>query len=292
MINVTTHLYPEDLYGNKPTNDIVGEVIALTPPSSPNDYYFTIPAAAPFYKNSVKVWNYNTNEVLVEGVDYVIGHIFIEPLEKIGQYIAGSIRLLRMDITAIIVNYHTLGAPWGFSSTAIERELELVAINPLVRSWGQIDPLPYSFPPAPHTNTVADLVGSSDIKKSLDDIVDTLIRFGQGIPDNHINDFNNPHRTKPIHLNLENLDNFKTATLEEALEGNATDLFATVFEIRRMIDKYSGDVIFSDRINAEEAARNDLAMSPLTTFQQTLVTIIYPITDAFSAAAKEIEEDL
>lgn len=292
MTNVTTQLYPEDLYGNKPTNDIVGEVIVVNAPSNPDDYFFTIPSAAPFYKTSLKVWDYNTNQLLVEGVDYVVGHIFIEPLEKIGRLIAGSIRFLRRDITAIIVNYHTLGGPWGFSDVAIARELELITVNPLVRAWGNIDPLPYSFPPLPHNDSMVDVVGSQQLKQALDEIIETLKSYGEGIPNNHVNDYNNPHRTTKADVDLGNVDNFKTATLPEHIQGTAVDLFTTVAGVKAMIELLAPALEIATKLQAEQAQRNDVSMSPLRTHQQNIVTIMDPITEAFRLAADAIENDL
>lgn len=289
MANVTTQLYPEDLYGNNPANDIVGEIIIVNAPTNPNDYFFTIPSAAPFYKNSLKVWDYNTNTLLVENVDYVIGHVFIEPLEKIGQYIAGSIRFLRFNLTAVVVNYHTLGAPWGFSDVAIARELANITVNPLIRTWGNIDPLPYSFPSLPHSNSMDDVVGSAQLKQALDEIITTLKNFGNGIPNNHINDYNNPHRTNSADVGLGNLDNFKTATLAEHLEGTAVDLFTTVAGVKAMIVDYGGSFTYATRIEAEESARNDVVMTPLRTYQQSVVNVLDPITTAFRDAADYIE---
>lgn len=289
MVNVTTQLYPEDLYGNNSANNIVGEVITVNAPTNPDNYFFIIPSAAPFYKTTLKVWNYNTNALLVEGTDYVIGHIFVEPLEKIGKIIAGSIRFLRRDITAVIINYHTLGGVWGFNNTAIARELQLININPLTRSWGDIDPLPYSFPALPHNDTMDDVIGSAELKKSIDAITATLVSFGQGIPNNHINDYNNPHHVTAGLLGLGNLDNFKTATLAQAATGTATDLFTTVAGVKAMINAFAVVMDIATRPDAEAAVRNDVLMTALRVYQQTLVTLITPITTSFQAAATDIQ---
>lgn len=288
MTNVTTQLYPEDLYGNNPTNDIVGEVIAVNAPSNPNDYFFTIPSAAPFYKTSLKVWDYNTNQLLVEGIDYVIGHIFIEPIEKIGKVVAGSIRFLKRNITAIVIDYHTLGGPWGFDDTAIARELQLIAINPLIRSWGNIAPLPYSFPPLPHNDTMDDVVGSFELKESLEEIIKTLKDFGEGIPNNHINDKSNPHRVDKSQVGLGNVDNFATATVEQTVAGTAANLFVTPAGTKALIQDMVTLLKVATRVQAEEAVANDVQMTPLRTHQQNTVTVIRPIQTTFWEAGYDL----
>lgn len=224
---VKTHLYEEDLHGNNPNNLITNELHTLQLPDI-DDYYFIIPRAAPFFVFSVKVYNYQTGEELVLNTDYKIGHHFIEAQESIGRPIGGSIRFMRRDITGTFrLEYRTIGGQWGFDDAAILAELSRRQYNPLERVWGHIDPVPCSFPPLIHDQSLDTLVGSEDLDASLQRIGDILASTTAGIDESHIADRNNPHRTNKGHVGLGNVDNFNTATIEQTVQGDSEQLFVT-----------------------------------------------------------------
>ncbi|MFO5701816.1 hypothetical protein ACLBSN_32110, partial [Klebsiella pneumoniae] len=77
----------------RPHISTIGECLTLQLPDG-DDYYFIISFAAPFFVDSLRLFNPLTNQTYVEGVDYLIGHWFIEAMESIGRPIAGSIRVI------------------------------------------------------------------------------------------------------------------------------------------------------------------------------------------------------
>ncbi|MBG7006393.1 hypothetical protein I5G20_13505, partial [Pseudomonas aeruginosa] len=133
MAHGETGLYPFDPNGTNPQNFIKGERQTLQVPDG-DDYYFIIPFAAPFFVDSLRLFNPLTNQTYVEGVDYLIGHWFIEAMESIGRPIAGSIRIMKRSINAMIgMDYRTIGGQWGFSNQQILAELARKQYNPLIR---------------------------------------------------------------------------------------------------------------------------------------------------------------
>lgn len=225
MAYSTTILYPEDLNGTNPLNLITNEIHNLQPPG-PKDFYFIIPFAAPFFVESLEVYNPANGAKYVEGIDYLVGHRFIEAMDSIGRPVAGSIRFLRQSIVGqVLLNYRTIGGPWGFSDQAILRELANVKLNPIVRSWGDIDVLPYSFPPLLHDQPLNSLIGSAELKASLDHIADVMEATASGTTQSHLVDYNNPHRVTKQQVLLGNVPNFAMATDLQMVEATRADLF-------------------------------------------------------------------
>lgn len=241
MAYSTTYLYPEDLNGTLPSNLITNETQTLQAPG-PNDYYFIIPHAAPFFVSSLKVVLTSTNKALVEGDDYQVGHLFVEAMESTGRPIAGSIRFMKPTIVGQVkLTYRTIGGPWGYSDQAILRELSNKQLNPLTRSWGDIDTLPYAFPPLPHDQRIDTLVGSEKINETLNKIADILEATAEGTSKSHIDDRNNPHLVTKTQVGLGNVPNFLMATDQQHLDANRNDLFTNPRGILLMINKYAVD---------------------------------------------------
>jgi hypothetical protein len=221
----TTGLYEEDLTGTNPLNLITGEVHTLQVPG-PDDYYFIIPKAAPYFADSLVVTNHLTGVPYVENEDYLIGHLFIEAMSSIGRPIAGSIRFMKKTIQGQArLQYRTIGGQWGFSDAAILAELSNRQFNPLVRTWAQIDVLPALFPPLEHNQPVDSLVGSAEILKALEDLAAIIEASAEGASQSHITNYNNPHRTTKVHVELGNVQNFAMATDAEATAGARSDLY-------------------------------------------------------------------
>jgi hypothetical protein len=221
----TTGLYPEDLTGTNPLNLVTGEIQTLQVPG-PDDYYFIIPKAAPYFTDSLKVYNAQTGQLYVENVDYLTGHFFIEAMDSIGRPINGSIRFMKRTIQGQVrLEYRTIGGQWGFSDTAILAELSNRQFNPLIRSWGQIDVLPALFPSLEHQQPINSLVGSAEIKKALEDLAAVIEASAEGASQSHLLDFNNPHKVTKAQVLLGLVQNYAMATDAEARAGTRDDVY-------------------------------------------------------------------
>lgn len=239
MAYSTTYLYPEDLNGTNPLNLITDELQTLQAPG-PKDYYFIIPKAAPFFADSLVVVNAANNQPYVEGDDYQVGHLFVEAMDSIGRPIAGSIRFMKPTIVGQVkLTYRTIGGPWGFSDQAILRELSNKSVNPLIRSWGDIDVLPYSFPPLPHDQRIDTLVGSKQINETLIKIAEILEATAEGTSKSHIEDKDNPHDVTKFQVGLGNVPNFLMATDQQHLDALRNDLFTNPRGVLLLVNKYA-----------------------------------------------------
>ncbi|AEH03573.1 tail protein [Pseudomonas phage PhiPA3] len=235
----TTGLYDEDLHGTNPANLITNELQTLQIPG-PNDFYFIIPKAAPFFVDSLEVYNAQTGVKYVEGSDYIVGHRFVEAMESIGRPIAGSIRFMKRTITGQVrLKYRTIGGQWGFSDAAILAELSRKQYNPLIRSWGDIDVLPASFPALQHDQSVDSLVGSEEINASLNRIADILEATASGTTESHLKDFNNPHQVTKQQVQLGNVPNYLMASDQQHIDAARNDLFTNPRGVKLSIQEFA-----------------------------------------------------
>jgi hypothetical protein len=221
----TTGLYEEDLHGTNPANLVTGEIQTLQVPG-PDDYYFIIPKAAPYFADSLKVYNHQTGALYVENVDYLIGHYFIEAMDSIGRPICGSIRFMKRTIQGQArLEYRTVGGQWGFSDSAILAELSNRQLNPLIRTWAQIDVLPALFPVLEHNQPVNSLIGSAQILEALEDLAAIIEASAEGASQSHLLDFQNPHKVTKAQVLLGLVQNYGMATDLEAKAGVRDDVY-------------------------------------------------------------------
>lgn len=239
----TTGLYPFDPTGESSDNFIYQEQQVLTTPGR-DDYYFIIPKAAPFFVESLELRMDGSSTLLVEGVDYVVGHWFIEAMHGIGKPIGGSIRFFDHDLTGVVlITYQTLGGQWGFDDSAILEELSNRLLNPLVRSWAEIDVLPAAFPPIPHDQRVDTLIGWEEVVNSIATIHDALINQSDNTNLDHINSRDNPHYVTKYQVGLGNVKNYGPADETASREGVLDNLYMTPLGVSRALDQFYTDNI-------------------------------------------------
>lgn len=264
MAYSTTNLYPEDLNGTNPLNLIKNEVQSLQVPG-PKDFYFIIPHAAPFFVDSLKVFNNANGTQYVEGKDYLVGHRFIEAMDSIGRPIAGSIRFMRRDITGQVkLEYRTIGGQWGFSDAAIMAELARKQLNPLIRSWGDIDVLPYSFPPLVHDQSLDTIVGSEDLQASLERIADVMEATASGTTQSHLTDYNNPHRVTKAQVGLSLVPNYAMANDTQATAATLANLFISPRGVLLAIQEHALKPLnahIADQTNPHRVTKTQVGLS-------------------------------
>lgn len=225
--HASTGLYKEDLYCSNPNNLITNELQTLQTPGI-DDYYFIIPHAAPFFVETLEIRNHQSGQLYVEGVDYLIGHYFVDAMRSLKRPLAGSIRFLRRNITGTVrLKYHTVGGQWGFNSNAILEELASKQLNPIVRSWELIDVLPAKFPTIDHDQSVDQLVGSDQIVSAIERISDVLEATAAGTSEAHISNRNNPHQVTKAQVGLGSVANYAPATLAQVLDVNLATAYVT-----------------------------------------------------------------
>lgn len=291
MAYSTTNLYPEDLNGTNPLNLIKNEIQSLQVPG-PKDFYFIIPHAAPFFVDSLKVFNNATGKQYKEGDDYLVGHRFIEAMDSIGRPIAGSIRFMRRDIVGQVkLEYRTIGGQWGFSDAAIMAELARKQLNPLVRSWGDIDVLPYSFPPLIHDQSLDTIVGSTELRASLERIADVMEATASGTTASHLVDYNNPHRVTKAQVGLSLVPNYAMANDTQSTQASLANLFisprgvllAITEHALKPLNAHIADQTNPHRVNKAQVGLDQVPNYPAATAAQAVdptntTTLLTPYT--------------
>lgn len=265
----TTGLYEFDPYGTNPANLIDPERQTLQTPGE-DDFFFIIPQASPFFVDSFQVWNDTTNAPYEEGVDFVFGHYFPEAMDSIGRPIAGSIRFLKRDISGIVrMRYRTLGGQWGFSDQAILTELSNKLYNPIIRSWGQIDVLPASFPVVPHDQSLDTLTGSDTINAALENLADLIAGTQGAITDNHLLDYNNPHQVTKSQIGLSNVQNFPVASDLQMQAGQATNVYATAYGVYLAIAQFAVIPLDTHKVdynNPHQVTKDQVGLSQVANY--------------------------
>lgn len=257
---VTTGLYEFDPYGDAEDNLIENEKQTLDPPGR-DDFYFLIPQAAPFFVKSLEVRNDDTNELYEEGVDYLVGHWFVEAMTKTGRSIAGSIRFINRDISGIVsLTYQTLGDNWGFDDQAILEELSNKLVNPLTRAWAEIDPLPETFPPIPHDQRVDDLIGFEEVVEAVEGIADAMGASEEDDIKDHIESRDNPHNTTKEHVDLGYVSNYPMAGDSEAVDADRSDRYMAPRTTRLLVDPRIQQAIDDHlgKTNPHELTKDDI----------------------------------
>ena len=262
-----TGLYAEDLYCSNPSNLIPAEVQTLQTPGQ-DDYYFIIPHAAPFYIETLELSNHANGNLYAEGIDYVIGHYFVDAMKSLKRPIAGSIRFLRKNISGQVrIKYHTVGGQWGFNANAILAELSNKQLNPITRSWEQIDGLPARFPSIAHDQPVDHLVGSTHIQEAIDGIATAVAAAAAGSSQSHIDARNNPHGVTKDQVGLSSVLNLPLASLTEALNTNFASGYSTPRTVYHAINNFaliplSAHTSRTDNPHGVSKAQVGLALTP------------------------------
>ncbi|MFO5795666.1 hypothetical protein, partial [Klebsiella pneumoniae] len=70
-----------------------------------------------------------------------------------------------------------------------------------------IGPLPVSFPPLEHNHPIDSLVGSKEILEGIEGIIEAIRAAAAGTTDQHIHDYNNPHRETKAQARLQLVTN-------------------------------------------------------------------------------------
>lgn len=222
--------YPFDPTGQLASNLIPAEMQILTAQNY-RDFHFIVPNLAPYFTDSLVITFQDTNgniKTLTEGVDYVCTHVFHDASLACAKPIAGSISFYDTLLAGQVqLKYQTLGGIWTIDQTAIETILADRLHNPRITTWEQVTEQPVTFPVIDHEWNLVDLVGMSDVVNALANIEDMLRQTGSTGLAAHIADHNNPHLVTAAQVNLGNVQNYATATNQDAITGTATNLYMT-----------------------------------------------------------------
>lgn len=304
-MNTDALLYPFDPTGKATTNLVLGERQVITPPGM-MDFYFIIPKAGPYFRNSLKVTHYPSGNVLIDGVDYTCSHPFQAATHSIGLGIYGSITFYDHTLTGTVsLEYQTVGGDWTIDEAKIAEILANTLLDPRITTWEQVVDVPYQFPPIAHEYSIDDWYGAGEIVEQLSAIATAIGASSGNALANHINDKTNPHQVTATQVGLGLVGNYPMATIGEAQAGTSNTLYMSPLRSKNLIDFYAVPLInaHANRVDnphsttkaqvglgnvdnyvtaitteAQQGASNARFMTPLRTKE----AIAYQVGDAFN----------
>lgn len=240
------YLYPYDPVGTSPDNKVTNELHNVAPPNNILNANFIVPRAAPFYKEGliVRTGTSTNSPELIEGVDYILTHPFIEASVSINKLLYGSIMFLDREYSGnIYLTYQLIGAGYTLDDYSIVESLTNSLYNIRLVSWTQIEGLPLSYPGLPHTHTdYSDMVGLSAVVDKLTQLV-TAVNASGGNLNTLITSFqvhlNAPLSHSKSQVGLSNLPNYPVATPHDLSTRSNTALM-TPFQTLKMLTMYGG----------------------------------------------------
>lgn len=161
---ISQYLYPEDITGAATTNKVGPERQTLNPPDEELDFHWIIPKAAPYFRDTMKLYNVVTGLELKRGIDWAPGHKFISAsyeTQGIKGGIYGSILLMDNTLSGQVEMrvYQTLGGTWTLDETTILELLDAKSIDPRSVAYEEVADLPDAFPPIEHPHNADDVTG-------------------------------------------------------------------------------------------------------------------------------------
>lgn len=222
---------PFDPTGARVSNKVTGEQQVLVRVAF-RDFHFLIPKLAPFFAGPTFKATYRDNSgasrPLVEGVDFLFGHKFVEASKACAKELYASISFLNTDLEGVVTfEYQSIGGTWTLDD---EKLAEIVAnelYNPRTVAWEQVADYPQRFPVIDHEWDLVDMVGMSEVVTALQGITAALLTTGDTGLAAHIANKDNPHGTTKTHVGLPLVENYAPATNAQMQTGTATNLYAT-----------------------------------------------------------------
>lgn len=256
--------YPYDPTGVADTNLVTGEI--HTVPRSKNRAFAT--NHGPFYTKNL-VLRGPDGTVLTAHTDYLALQLYPEASQATGQEVCAIIQIINDQIAGdISVDYHVVGGEYSISAQALKDLIDQLEIDNRPVAWADVIGKPSQFPPSPHMHDAADLYGMQHVVIALEDLRSAILQGDVASHDliyqalenlrvysvaaikdlsdvvqTHVRDANNPHVTTKAQVGLGSVDNFPTASVDEATAGTAQDRFMTPYLVAQAISKQAGDLI-------------------------------------------------
>jgi hypothetical protein len=222
--------YPLDTTGNALQNKVLGESAPLDMIAD-HVHLIVVPFYAPFYTEGVSI-KYTSLEgvsrILDPELDYRFGFQYVDATSKSNRLICGCIDLVDVTLTGtLLFNYQTLGGTYVQFPTVIETIQLNEMRDPQFTSWEQvITARGLQLPVFPVVDHPWARVNVDLVKRATDE----LEQAGLVV---HLRPKFLPTPTSAVYIpsaaevGLGNLDNFKTATHDEAIAGVVSNRYMT-----------------------------------------------------------------
>jgi len=135
-----------------------------------------MPKFAPFFKTGLVVLHPASNTELVEGIDYLLTHYYLDASYKLANNLYGSITLLNKNFSGtIVLEYQTLGGQWTISEQKIAEILSDKLTNPRRTTFDMVSGIPDIFPVDPHLHMEdEDMTGMAEIVGAIESLAPAL----------------------------------------------------------------------------------------------------------------------
>lgn len=240
--------YPLDKTGTSITNKVVGEIREI---NSTRERAF-VPAAGPFYADSMVITNNATGKVLVPVDDYILCQPFQQAALRTGKDVECVIWLKTDVPIEVKIDYQVVGGEYSFNIDALLQMIQEIDLDGRPVTWGSIIGRPTAYPAAPHIHDIGDTYGWEYVVFQLEGIRNAILVGDEASHDelrqqmqamradleaeiaavdkkitNHIADLNNPHQTTKAQVGLSDVANYPPATTAEANAGTVNNRYMT-----------------------------------------------------------------
>jgi hypothetical protein len=157
--------YQLDPTGNNPDNLILGETkIAMGGPVT----RVIAPTYAPFFSDSVKVYNSGTNQELVKNVQYKCVELLQDPTARYAKEICQIILILDPSVANLRYDYQALGGLNQFDPSVLVNLWTQATQDNRPVQWGNVLNKPISYPPSLHNHMFSELYGFEPLVMELE----------------------------------------------------------------------------------------------------------------------------
>ena len=279
MVKVINYRYPFDPYGANPVCLISKERHSLSAVSTAS-FALIVPKNGPFFRRGLVVKHIATDKTLTEGVDFALGHKFTRATIETARPVYGSILILNRELTgAFDVTYQTLGGEFAIDTQLALETLLNTQIDPRNTTWEAVIDVPPLFPPYNHYFDADNLVGANDLRLAIlqiRDVINTMPERLLPILMAHLDDSDNPHRVDKADVGLGDVDNFRTATVAETIEGMLNNRFVTPSGVRQLIASINTESVASHaarfdnphHVNKDQVGLSNVPNFPVATIEQ------------------------
>lgn len=212
---------PFDRWGNAPSNKRENERHTLTNVNW-TEYNIIIPKYAPFYSESIDhLIHLPSGRILERGKDWCEGWYFQSASGEIGLDIHCCIYFYDPHLTGEveIPSYQAMGGEWQLNGQLLTQILAKALLNPLRYYWEQVAELPSIFNPLDHDQDIQDFTKLGDLIDVLREIA-IAVGGDDGKLEQHMLDFDNPHKVDKFKIDLGNLNNWPIAQAADIIAGS------------------------------------------------------------------------
>lgn len=266
-----------------------------------------VPDEGPFYTDGIRL--YNAGTPLIRDKDYTFDTPAPDLSEKTGRDVYLYILLsedLVSSATAIDIEYQKVGDPMIGRSKLLEMLEEMVIDGTPIDFTTSVIGIPKTLPPSKHSMDVTnpdEVIGfgnliqlfailGSRVQGNGQQVIDLLEKLEEGFFQklsylqnlqwnaimNHATKAPNPHGIKPADVQLGNLANNKTATIQQELEGTRSDLYSTPRGFKEIIKDAEPD-------SEEYVFQNELPFS----YYGSGIYLPPPISGSFEGLGGDME---